>query len=70
MEEKPQPKKRGGARPGAGRPKLSPDEETVIYTIAVPKSLAEKLRECDPAEVRKALARVVADRFASRSDLA
>lgn len=36
-------KTHGGRRTGAGRPKLSPGEETVMMTFKVPAGLAEKL---------------------------
>ena len=38
------PKKRGGARPGAGR-KVGPDGPTAMVAVTVPESLITKLDE-------------------------
>ena len=42
IEEK---KKRGGARPGAGRPKMDPDQRKVQVGFRLPKDMVDWMRD-------------------------
>ena len=49
----------GGARPGAGRPRLYP-EPVIAYSIRIPAAWAKLIRERGLApEVRRAIARLI-----------
>ncbi len=56
----------GGKRKGSGRKRLSNEQNTVIYTIRVPESLATSLRALGPDAVRSQLQKLANRRSTSK----
>jgi hypothetical protein len=54
--------KRGGARPGAGRPvgvTLAPDEATVRKTVTLPQSMVDRLEQLGEGNVSLGIRRLL-----------
>ncbi len=62
----PTPGPNGGARPGAGRKRLNPDDQTVTLVVRIPLAMREQLRAAGitNADIRAALGRLITRRQA------